>query len=75
MLIDELIEGDGHLIVVGNSVLSHDDGGQTWQPSVADGIDELVHLLALQQRLEGLAVVVLWVLKSVRRLVKVLENC
>jgi hypothetical protein len=49
MLIDELIEGDGHLIVKGNSVLFHDDGGQTRKPRVANGIHEFVHLLALQQ--------------------------
>lgn len=63
VLVDELIECERNLVTIGDSVLSDHHRGQAWEPGVADGVNELMHLLALQKRTEGFAVMIFCVLK------------
>lgn len=70
MLINELVEGNGNLIVIGNSMFFQNNSGQTRQSSVFCRIYELMHLLALKKGLKCLAVMVFRVLKIKRKLIK-----
>lgn len=63
MLINKLIEGKWDFIVISDPVLFQYNGSQARKSGVADGIHELMNLLALKQRLEGLAMVIFCVLK------------
>lgn len=49
VLVDELIKCMRNLVAIRDSVLSHHHRGQARQSRVADGVDELVHLLALKK--------------------------
>lgn len=63
VLVDELIKCLRNLIAIRDPVLPDYFRGQAGQPRVADGVDELVDLLALKKRPKSLSVMVFSVLK------------